>query len=193
MQGDYLSNDLEILWKELSTNPLQISPDHLRKEAEKLRTGLRRRSVIGGGAALIVIAGWTLFFFVFPNALQRIGSVLTVAGAAYMVVQLRMRPARTMPDIGEIDCLRFYRTELERQRDFHRGKWFWSRLLIFLPGPVVWCVGFAEAYPKLAPFIWLELAAFLILGAIAIPLNLRLARKYQRRIDALDASLKSTV
>jgi hypothetical protein len=192
LQGDYLSHDLEILWKELSTNPLQISPDQLRKEAEKLKAGLRKRTVIGGGAALIVIVGWTVFFFVFPNALQRIGSILTVAGAGYMLVQLRMRPARTMPDTGATDCMRFYRDELERQRDFHRGKWFWSRLLIFLPGPLISFVGFARAYPKVAPFIRLELMAFLILGAIAIPLNLRLARKYQGRIDVLDAFLKRT-
>jgi hypothetical protein len=192
MAGDYLPNDLKILWKELNTNPRQISPEQLRKEAEKLRTEVRRRSVIGGGAALFVIAGFTLSFCLFQNALQRIGSLLTVAGAGYMVVQLRMRSMRPVADMGQTDCITFYRTELERQRDFHRGKWFWSRLLIFLPGPFIWFVGFAHASPKLAPFIWLEFAAFLILGAIAVPLNLRLARKYQRRIDALDKSFNRT-
>jgi hypothetical protein len=192
MASDYLPDDLKILWKELSTNPRQISPYQLRKEAEKLRTGLRRRSVVGGGAALLVFVAFTLFFFVFPNALQRVGSILTVAGAGYIVVQLRMRPARTMADIGETDCIRFYRGELARQRDFHRGKWFWSRLLVLLPGVFIWSVGFAQSYPKLAPFIWLEFMAFLILAAIAVPFNLRLARKYQHRIDVLDISLKST-
>ena len=103
MAGDYLPDDLKILWKELSTNPLQIAPDQLRKEAEKLEKGLRRRSIIGGGAAWIVIAAWTLFFFIFPNRLQRIGSVLTVLGCGYMLVQLKMRPARAMPDVGETD------------------------------------------------------------------------------------------
>jgi hypothetical protein len=38
--------------------------------------------------------------------------------------------------------------------DFHRAKWFWSRFLIFLPGPLVFCAGFAQAYPEIAPFIW---------------------------------------
>src|SRR6202165_1474835 len=41
------------------------------------------------------------------------------------------------------------------QRDFHWGKWFWSRLLIFLSGPLIFCVGLAQAYPKIALFIWL--------------------------------------
>ena len=97
-----------------------------------------------------------------------------------------------MPDVGETDCTDFYRTELERQRDFHRGRWFWSRLLILLPGPLVFCVGFAQAHPEIALVIWLEFAAILILAAIAVPLNLGLARKYQRRIDALDAVMRSS-
>jgi len=191
MADDYLPNDLKTLWTGLSANPVNISPDQLRKEAEKLRKGLRRRSIVGGGAAWIVIAAWTLFFFGFHDALQRIGSVLTVVGTLYMAVQLRVSPGRTMPDLGETDCMRFYRNELERQRDFHRGTWFWSRLAAFVPGPTIWIVGFARAYPKIAPFIWLELAAFLILGALAVPANLRLARTYQRRIDALDAAQKA--
>jgi Mg2+/citrate symporter len=191
MPGDYLPDDLKLLWKELSASPLQISLDQLRKEAEMLRKGLRRRSFLGGGAAWVVIAAFVAFIFVFPNPFQRIGSVLTVAGAAYMLVQLRMRPARGMPEMGETECIRFYQNELERQRDFHRGKWFWSRLLVLLPGPLLFLVGFAQAYPNLAPVIWLEFATFLILAAIAVLLNLRLARKYQGRIDALNVALRS--
>jgi hypothetical protein len=192
MSGDYLPKDLELLWKEVSTNPLQLSPDQLVKESERLGKALRRRSVIGGGAAWLSIAGFTLVFFLFPNSLQRIGSILTVLGSAYMLVQLKIRPARAMPDMGGTDCVSFYRAELERQRDFHRGRWFWSRLLILLPGPLVFCMGFAQAYPEIAWFIWLEFATLLILAPFAVLLNLRLARKYQRRIDALDASLKNT-
>lgn len=192
MTGDYLPDDLKRLWQELSTSPLQLSPEQLRQEVEKLQKGLRRRLVIGGGAALSVIAAWTLYFFLFPNRLQRIGSVLTALGAGYTIVQLKMRPARAMPNVGETGCSDFYRAELERQRDFHRGKWFWSRLLIFLPGPLVFCLGFAQAFPELAWLIWLNLAAILILAVIAVPLNLRLARRYQRRIDALDAVLTDT-
>jgi hypothetical protein len=189
MASDYLPDDLNILWKELGKDTPRIPVDQLRKEAGKLKRGLRRRSFLGGGAAWLVIASFTLFFFVFHNLLQRAGCVLTVLGCAYILVQLRLRPAREMPEAGETECIRFYRAELERQRDFHRGTWFWSRLLIFLPGPLIFCVGFALAYPQIAIFIWLELAAILIFAALAIPANLRLARKYQRRIDALDASL----
>ena len=187
MAGDYLPNDLKVLWQELTTNPVQLTLDDLRKEEGKLRKGIRKRSVVGGGAALIAGVLWAVFFFVFPNVLQRIGSVLTVLGAGYGIIQLRLRPGHVMPDMGETESIRFYRAELERQRDFHCAWWLWSRLIILLPGPVVWMVGSVRAWPKAATLTWWTLATFLILAAIAVPLNLRLARQYQRRIDALDA------
>jgi Mg2+/citrate symporter len=192
MRFDCLPEDLKSIWEELDTNPVQLSPDQLRRETTKLQKGLRRRSVMGVGVCSFLIAGCTIFFFLFQNRLQRIGSVLTVAGAAYLLAQvLRMR-ARTVPDAVETDCVKFYRAKLERQRDFHRGKWFWSRMLMFTPGPVIFCIGFAQAYPKLAAGIRLELVAFLILVVIAVPLNLRLARKYRRRIDALGRSQRES-
>lgn len=112
MPGDYLPDDLKTLWKELSANPLRISPHQLRQETEKLRKGPRRRSIVGGGAAWIAIAASVVSSFAFHGTLQRIGSALTVAGAAYLVVQLRMRPARAMLEMGETGCVRFYRAEL---------------------------------------------------------------------------------
>lgn len=186
MPGDYLPDDLKTLWQELGTGPVQISPEELQREMGKLQKGLRRRSLIGLGSAFIVIAAFSAFFFFFPNRLQRIGSALTVMGTTYVIIQLRMRRAKVTPAVGDTECAPFYRAELERQRDFHRGRWFWSRLLLFSPGPLIFCIGFAQAHPEISTFIWLELGAFLILSVVAVPLNLRLARKYQKRIDALN-------
>ncbi len=57
------------------------------------------------------------------------------------------------------------------------------------PANRVFLVGFAQAFPELALFIKMDAIAFIVMGAIAVPLNLRLARNYQRRIDALDTVL----
>jgi hypothetical protein len=167
MPCDYLPDDLKSLWQGLDTRPVRISLDELQSEAEKLKQGLRRRSFIGLGAASILAAAFSAFFFVFANMLQRTGSLLTVVGAAYMIVQLRIRRPKVEPHVGETECVRFYRSELERQRDFHQGRWFWSRLVIFFPGPLIFLIGLAQAHPELAAFIWLELAVFLILAIIA--------------------------
>lgn len=97
MRSDYLPDDLNTLWKELNMDVPRISADQLRREAENLDKGLRRSSLIGSGAGWLTIAGFTLTFFLFHDALQRAGCVLTVLGAAYILAQLRLRAARERP------------------------------------------------------------------------------------------------
>ena len=188
MRSDYLPDDLKTLWKDLATNPVPVSADDLRRESRKLRGGVGLRNWFASGVSFFVVVAYSVYFFVFKTALERIGSALAIAGAINVIVQFLRRPARPMPDAVAIECIRFYRAELERQRDFHLGKGVFSWLLPFLPGPIVWAIGFALAHPVFAPFIKLEMAAFLLIAAIVVPLNLRMARKFQRRIDALDAS-----
>ena len=188
MRSDYLPDDLKRLWKELASNPVRISPDDLRREARKLWAGVRLRNWFVVGVCCIIIAAYGVFFFASKTALERIGSVLSIAGAANVIVQFLKRPARTMPDFAAIECIRFYRAELQRQRDFHRGRGVGSWLLPLLPGPIIFNVAFALDRPMFAPLVKLQMACFLMAAAIVVPLNLRLARKYQRRLDALDAA-----
>jgi hypothetical protein len=187
MRSDYLPEDLKKIWKELASNPVQVSADDLRRESRKLRTGLRLRNWVVVGVSCIVIAVYSLFFFRSGTALERIGSLLSIVGTANVIVQFSRRPARTMPDSSAIESISFYRAELERQRDFHRGKGIVSWLLPFLPGPIVFNIGFALDRPIFAPIVGMQMAVFLMASAIVVPLNLRLARKYQRRIDVLNA------
>ena len=189
MSCDYLPGDLQQLWQELCVNPIPVPLDQLRAEAANLERGLVRRLVVGGGAALLVAVVFAAFFPVFPEISERIGALLTVVGAGYLAGQILLRHSRMTPDAAGTECLRFYREELERQRDFHRGAWLWSRIAFILPGPLAFIVGLGQEYPKLAPLVWLHFATIpgaLTFGAV---LNLKLARKYQRRIDALDRSL----
>jgi hypothetical protein len=80
-----------------------------------------------------------------------------------------------------------YRVELERQRDFHRGIWLWSRLVIMFPSYMLFYLGFAMAHPEVGRgFAAVIAACLIVLGIAAVPLNLRLSRKYQRQMDELD-------
>jgi hypothetical protein len=82
----------------------------------------------------------------------------------------------------------FYRTELERQRDFHRGLWLWSRVVIVIPGIYLFLIGRAIEHPEGFFHQPRLIAASVVLAALAVVRQLRLARKYQHEIDALDAA-----
>ena len=86
----------------------------------------------------------------------------------------------------ELPSLDSLRNELQRQRDFHRGKWFWSRFALLAPAGLLFYIAFARAHPELIRIIRFELVSFVLILLSAIPLNLRLAKKYQRQIEELD-------
>jgi len=176
MRSDYLPDDLKTLWKDLATNPVPVSADDLRRESRKLRGGVGLRNWFASGVSFFVVVAYSVYFFVFKTALERIGSALAIAGAINVIVQFLRRPARPMPDAVAIECIRFYRSVLESQRDFHLGKGVFSALLPILPGPIIWAIGFALCVRYLHRFIKLEMVAFL-----------------QRRIDALDASQRQWI
>ena len=96
-----------------------------------------------------------------------------------------MKPAGVIRENEPLASAVFYRTELERQRDFHRGLWLWSRLVMVAPGVVVVLIGGAIAHPERIHPIRLA-AASVVFAVLLVTRHLRLARKYQRDIDALD-------
>ena len=148
---------------------------------------------MGYAVCFIVIVTFGSFILTFPNTLARVGSGLTVAAALYMAYQLYERRNGKLPSgTGLSACTAFYRKELERQRDFHRGIWFWSRLVIMVPGYILLLIGLAMAYPELARGLAAIAGAFIVLCIVAVPMNLKLSRKYQRQIDELDALSKES-
>lgn len=142
----------------------------------------------------LVCAVQIVFFiglmFVGMNRLQTLGAVLTIIGVSYLAWQIRQNRFRgaATGDAGGTASLDHLRTELARQRDFHRGATFWSRMLVFVPGPLVFFAGFAQAqqaHPEVVRIIYFEIISFVVLLIAAIPLNLLKSRRYQRQIDQL--------
>jgi amino acid permease len=167
--------------------PMSQQPDILSR-TQALMKKVKKRTLTGYVVCFVLVASFGSIIFIFPNPFQRLGSGLTVIGILYLAYQLHERRNRKLPsEIKSLDCAAFYRTELERQRDFHRGAWFWSRLIVLVPGYILFLVGFAIAYPELKRLLSMIGACFIALCIVAIPLNLRLSRKYQRQIDELDS------
>jgi len=197
MPCDDLPDDLRILWKEAGANPPMFSTDQLRKEIEKMQARRRRGNLVLGVCMAFFVACSTLCFLFFPidNTLVRIGSALSVLVCGGWLALILLERARVGAGPDETPGVRFYRAELERARDSHRGM-LW-RFLLLPPPFILLDLGLAQALakfsPLVAPLMWFDgalvLAAFVIFAPVK---HLRLARKYQSRIDALDVALRST-
>jgi NADH:ubiquinone oxidoreductase subunit 3 (subunit A) len=194
MPCDELPDDLKTLWKEVGANPPTFSPDQLRREANRLQAKRRRGQILVVAVMLFLAASYAFSFFGFPNTLARLGGALTIIACGYWLVHALRERARPAPDPGETDGLSFYRAELEHARDNHR--WMSWRFLLVAGPFILFDIGAAQLYAKFSPFIvWLmcfDCALLLVVLAVWAPAkNLKMARKYQGRVDALDSMMRS--
>jgi hypothetical protein len=197
MPCDELPDDLKIPWKEAGMNGQVFSPHQLRAEAEKMRAKTRRFYLllsVGFSTAVASYAFIIFNFHLFHNTLMLIGSSFSLVGFGYLAIYALVKRSRTLPDPGETDGLRFYRTELERKRDWIRGIG-WRLPVMWVPIFLV-DLGLTQFLLKTSPFLAgvnLSWGVFL-LGFIGVwfPVkNNRMARKYQERINTLDSAMKS--
>lgn len=174
------------LWQIQPIDARTPSLDDIHRIASAVHRAVERRNRFGLLIAVAEIFAFSGMWLAFPNPIQRIGCAWTVAGLLYMSGQLLKRPA-SKPDasLGMSACVDFQRVELARQRDFHRGWWFWSRFVAFVPGPAIYGIGAIMAFPDRAVSIVAIGIVYVAIALWAVPLNLRLARAYQRRIDQL--------
>jgi hypothetical protein len=185
-------NDARALWQGQSTEGITMTPQEIRNRIERLATKARRKRYGGYAVCLLVVIGCIWWLTLFDDRLQQIGSIMTIGGVAFMAWQIRanLRIPSWAPEaaasLGKTSAVDFHRSQLARQRDFHRGRRFWLRMILFVPGPVVFLIGFAEAHPEVGRTIRIEAAVFAFLVIAAIPLNLRMAGRYQRQIDELE-------
>ena len=181
-------NEEQLIWQAQSAEQSHPAPEELRRKMEKLerRTRLRNRGGYQVCAFLFVACLWWLTLF--HNFLSQAGVALTVAALAVMVWQIRATQlaSRKAAQSGNRASLEFHREELARQRDFHRGRWLWTRILALAPGPILFLMGFYEAQPHLSRILAVEGITFVVFLIAAVPLNLRLARNYQRQLDDLE-------
>jgi len=191
MPCDDSPDDLKLLWREADADRPVFSPDQLRRATEKMQARRRQGAVILAVAMALLMACYALVFFYIPNnTLTSIGSILSVFVCGFWLAYILVERARAASDPAESDGIRFYRAELERARRRHRGM-VW-RLALLAPPFILWDIGFARIFAKTAWFVepgmWLDCVLLLAVFAIAGPLHqLKLARKCQERIDALDS------
>lgn len=156
---------------------------------ERVQNTIRRAHVVGYLACFLVMAGFSHYLVIFPNIGERVGCVLTILGAGLIAAQLHSNNARRRRAASHGDgsaAMDRYRVVLEHMRDFHRGPWFWSRMIACLPGPLLFFYASHRTHPEPLGSFLVGIIGFLVLCIIAIPLNLNRSRKFQRELDRLD-------
>lgn len=184
--ADNDSNVLD-LWQKQTSDGFRMNPAEIKMKADALDTKLRARTRGGYLVSGFLIIAFTTWGVVEHDPLMRLGCAATVIAVAFLGIQVHRGKSRKPPASAmatpSIDHLR---SELQRQVDFHRGKRLWSRLLTLGPAGLLFYFAFARAHPELIAMIRFEIVSFVLILIAAIPLNLRLAKKYQRQVDELD-------
>jgi hypothetical protein len=161
---------------------------------QSLGKKVRRRNFGAYAACLIIALSWIGFFFTLPNPIARLGSILILLSVGIFLGQVRLNQIRMRESkilsAAHPNSIEAYRVALQHQRQFHSGIWLWSRIMSLLPGYLIFCAGFAISHPEVArPLYWIQICA-IVLAIAAMPLNLRLARRFQRQIGELHSLTK---
>lgn len=176
---------VRVLFVRQTIRPASLSdiPAAAKVLADRMNQRTRLGSVMVVGMALFFVG----FFLHAPNALQQTGCALLVVAMLYMLFQLVTgRPNHIAPNADLAAQTNLYRSELKRERDFHRGRSFWSRLAVVMPGFILLCIGGMVADPSAIRSQTILLALFFFFALLAIPNNLRFAKRYAHQLRELE-------
>jgi hypothetical protein len=165
------------------------------KRLDMLQKKMRRSLAVGYFACLFVGFGFARFLAMSSGSMQRLGCVLTIGGSVFLAFQLWLNHVRrrdACSAIGVTPAIDRYESVLRHMRDFHRGIWFWSRMVVFTPGPILFYFGVKIAHPEIHKNFVSGFIVFVALCFLAIPLNLNRSRKFEREIERLDAFRKES-
>lgn len=179
--------DPKTLWKEQDVSVVALSPADLEARFRAQRAALQRRNLVEYIAGAVVIVVFLGYAALLPGALVKAGSLLTAAGAAFVLWQLRRRASvAALPDDAAADALRAAQVkELERQRDALRSVALWY-LAPFLPGLILFFAGVHLATPDADPLaLALPLGGVAALFGLIWAANLVAARGLDRQIHNL--------
>jgi protein-S-isoprenylcysteine O-methyltransferase Ste14 len=187
MANDSQPDDVVTFWQAQGTDGFRMSTEDIHKRIETMNRKLRRDAFDGYLVCALMIVIFIGSMFVRMSSLETLGAILSIIGYSYLAWQIRQNRFRgaATGDAGDTASLDHLRTELARQRDFHRGARLWWRLLLVVPGPLVFWAGFAQAHPEPLFTIRFEIISFVVVAIACIPVNRWWARRYQRQIDQL--------
>jgi hypothetical protein len=193
MTTDNGSDVLRALWQRQSGSSFSMEPDEIQKWLSRFQAELRDLKILVYALCpcLAIYFAYWLIFTTQP-IITRAGLLLLVLGMSFWVGQTwlynrdRQKVLVNSDAAGQTSCLEFYRAELLRQRNYHRGVWFWSRLLALNSGLFLGAWAPLDHHATLKARV-INLVVISIVTALAVWLSYRKSQKLQQQIDAIDA------
>jgi hypothetical protein len=191
MAHDYDAGcDPKRLWQSQPREEVDMTLDaFFRTTVGDWERRIARRNLREYAAAIVVVLSFGAVAVFDHNTGVRVGSLLVMAAAFYVVRHLRRHGStRQMPaDFGTADCLSFHRAELIRQRDLLSNVWWWY-LLPFVPGVALIVIARALERPERRLISLGVSAAMVAFFTFVWWMNHRVGQRIQRKIDALDGA-----
>lgn len=183
-----MSLDPKTLWKEQDVSVSSLSPSDLEARFTAQRAALGRRNRTEYVAGAIVIVVFLAYAALLPGAVVKAGSLLTAAGAGFVIWQLKRRAGLPplADDLPARDLVGFQVEELRRQRDALRSVPLWY-LAPLLPGFVTFFTGvYLQRAGDPVTGLGLPLLGIVLLFLAVWWLNHRAARTLERQIRDLE-------
>ena len=183
--------DVSKIWQSQKSEGVRMSVDEIRLKAGKYNRKILWRNAREYVAAVAVTVFFSFSFTQTNDTLTRVAYVAIIASVLYICWHLHQHgSASRMPEnLGMANSLEFHRQELERQRDLVSGVWRWY-LGPMIPGMVLLLVALARTNPGHVKNFGVVFTAYACLVVLVFAgvgwMNLRAARRLQRRIDDLD-------
>ena len=185
--------EVKAIWGAQAVEPDLVTIEQIRRGSNKFQSTVRRRNRVEYAAGVLVIAGFGLYLWIFPTLLMRLGSLLIITGAIFIMAWIYFRASvNPIPSqISFMDYIARYREELRRQQSALRTVWLWY-LAPLVPGFVLFTIGMSrllEHAPGSGRPMWPLLVATVGVFAGVWLLNLWGARRLQHQIDELSRLL----
>lgn len=181
-------SDAEVLalWQQQAREEQIVPLDDIRAKAKRLDAKSRRMRVWMALFFILLLIKGAVEVWVEEAVLERAGDLLVMAAWVYIAYRYRKQRLAAPPvALGRTNCVQFYRAELVRQRDLSKDSW--GYLLPFVPGVTLSLFG--RGFENRPASQIIAIAVFGVALFLGVHWwNVYTARKFQREIDALDAS-----
>ena len=178
-------DDLGALWRTQTPETAHSNLEEMRRVLEQMERKMRR-STIDFVAALVLSSAAIVWLAVaFRHPLLTAGAVVTVAGFAFLAFEVFQHRRRApVAENGAAASIEYHRALLQHRLEFCRNRLL-LRVLTFAPGGVLFFLGLAAARPQIAALAYFQLATFVLIIMMIVPINRKAAAKLEHQIANL--------